>query len=236
MFRLFAWHDRRTSTAAFLLGFAVWFSHTLHGYSLPGISLHIAFGYLAYSFIIALKNALFEGPKTTPPQINWVVELVGKLSVTAAAATSGLTEKGNAILAWSDGPSSLWWAASVWLAARGSFLFTPALVLTAWVAVFVAAPAYELRHAAVDAFIGSLGAVVFSLQTHVRGAKAAVRSVFESNRTFSVAGSFFLSIALLYVLWGVLSLTTILNILSSAVLLVEAVDSFGAVKPALKKE
>lgn len=225
-----------TSTAAFILGFAVWFSNTLHGYSLPGISLHIAFGYLVYSFIIAVKNALFEGPKTTPPQINWIVELFGKLSVAAAAATSGFAEKGNAILAWSNGSASLWWAASVWLAARGSFLFTPALVLTAWVAVFVAAPVYEIRHASIDSFVGSLDPVILGVQARVRGTKASVRSIFESNRTFAIVGSFFLSLTLLYVLWGILSLISILNILSMSVLLVEAIDSYGVVKTALKKE
>lgn len=257
----------------------------MHGYTLVGVALHLAVLALLAALAVAVKNALFDGPKTPPPKLLVHADTIRNAGAAASAAAVTFVERGNALLTWTDSAASTRWTAAVWLAARASFLLAPTILLTVWVAAFVAAPLYEFQGRAVDAFIFErVFPLVFSaqvrggarldaarrttimltslrrtphLQVLVKSGKATAAKFFAENRAVAMAGASASALAIVYVLWGAMPLTTVATgasrsaaaivasllspshppptVAAVAIVAVDAIDNAGA-KPAEHRE
>lgn len=207
--RICAWSDVPVSAAYFAVGFAVWFAHAVNGYTLAGVALHIAFLSLVVALLVAVRNALFDGV-VPPPQVLVHPETLGEWGAAAAAGASVAVTRANQLLAWSDAAASLRWTATVWLAARAAPLLAPAVLLSAWIALFAVAPLYEAFGRPVDAAaFGRVLPALYVLQVRERAVRASAAAFYAENRLLAVGGGLAVLAAIAYILWGVVPLTTV---------------------------
>ncbi len=210
MLRLFAWHDAPKSASLFAVGLAVWFAHAVMGYTLVGVILHMGFLALVIALGFNVRNSLFEGPPLPPPQLLVHPETLAAAGVAAAAAATTFVERANAVLTWKDAAASLRWTAVFWLAASAAFLLEPTVLLTVWLALFVAAPLYDTYGRPVDAAVfDRVLPTLVTAHASVATTRVTAAKFYVKNRLVAIAGGGAIFCAVAYVLYGVMPLTAV---------------------------
>ena len=209
------------------VGVALWVAHVALGYSLLSVVSYGAVFVLCVACVICVKNALLGGLQTPPPKILVHPSTVRAIAVTLGDAAANGIDAANALLEWRSPTASARATAYAWLATRALPLISSVTLISAWVALFLAAPLYHHWGRPLDEVIAShVFPAMATFQSRVTGLKVVVAGAFApAQRNLTIAGTLAALTTLMYTFYNVISLASVLTFFSLAVALADVLET-----------
>lgn len=222
---LLSWQDPARSGTVFLIGLALFVSHSVLGMSLSAIAAQLCAISLAISGGIAVHNGLNAGKAIPVLSIPYdESDVRGTLSGLSDRFVAALRHA-NYLLSWQSPKESVRALAYAWLGVRFSWLAAPPVLFTAWVVGFCVGPAYRAVQPQVDAALRTyVQPPLAQLNKAVHGVVGQVVSQVQAQPGLARIVSGTAGLVGLYTFWSSLSFASLATL---AALGVAGTDALG---------